>query len=415
MSNLLSNSTIFKPNNEYVTWRNQFIFQRLRFIILLGIFGLMTFIGLNLSRYPEIDYIWLRNNLSQEIGLLICLGLLHLPFGHRHTALIFPLFSWSVTLSTQYWYMQVGIAKFDFVTWTLLFLAQATIIPVRWQLHLLSQVGLFSCFFALQQWTDAQLESQIAGSDPLFLYLYVFWFCAICNVSVYLYERLQRTEFETKINLQAEQQKSERLLLNILPHSIAKQLKQEHTTIAENFTEVTVLFADIVGFTEMSARVSPPKLVELLNVIFCVFDNLVEYHSLEKIKTIGDAYMVVAGLPTPCQNHTERIAELSLDMQQSIAEFNDKYDNNLSIRIGIHTGPVIAGVIGIKKFAYDLWGDTVNTASRMESHGISGEIQVSSNVYHILKDKYLFEERGTIQVKGKGEMAVYLLKKRLLS
>lgn len=206
-----------------------------------------------------------------------------------------------------------------------------------------------------------------------------------------------------------EKEKSERLLLNILPKTIAEQLKQEENTIAEGFDEATVLFADIVGFTKLAARVSPTQLVHLLNEIFSRFDLLAEKHGLEKIKTIGDAYMVVGGLPLPMENHAEAIALMALDMQDEINQFSLETGEHFSIRIGINTGPVVAGVIGLKKFIYDLWGDTVNIASRMESHGVPGAIQVTPATYEFLKDKFLFERRGVISVKGKGDMTTYLL------
>jgi class 3 adenylate cyclase len=209
--------------------------------------------------------------------------------------------------------------------------------------------------------------------------------------------------------LAVEQNKSERLLLNILPGPIAQELKRQERTIADSFAEATVMFADIVGFTEMASQTDPIELVEILNVIFSEFDQLTEEHGLEKIKTIGDAYMVVGGVPAPKPNHSEAIAAMALDMQATIAEYCSDTGKNLSIRIGIHTGPVIAGIIGTKKFIYDLWGDTVNIASRMESHGIPGCIQVTETTYHRLKSHYLFEERGMIQVKGKGPMNCYLL------
>ena len=207
-----------------------------------------------------------------------------------------------------------------------------------------------------------------------------------------------------------EQAKSERLLLNILPEPIAERLKREERTIADHFAEVTVLFADIVGFTEIAAQTSPIELVEILNEIFSEFDQLVEIHRLEKIKTIGDAYMVVGGLPKPMPNHVEAIAQMALDMQAIINQFCQETGKAFSIRIGINTGPVIAGIIGTKKFIYDLWGDTVNIASRMESHGLPGNIQVTEATYKRLKHQYLFEDRGLIQVKGKGQMNCYLLK-----
>ncbi len=209
--------------------------------------------------------------------------------------------------------------------------------------------------------------------------------------------------------LRAEQEKSERLLLNILPETIADRLKQGQSNIADGFAEVTILFADIVGFTEISSRTSPQELVELLNKIFSAFDHLTDRYGLEKIKTIGDSYMVAGGLPVSCTNHAESIAEMALEMQQEIIQFSDESGQPLQIRIGINTGPVVAGVIGTKKFIYDLWGDAVNTASRMESQGLPGKIQVSDSTYQLLCDKYLLESRGTIYIKGKGDMNTYCL------
>jgi adenylate cyclase len=212
--------------------------------------------------------------------------------------------------------------------------------------------------------------------------------------------------------LEVEQAKSERLLLNVLPKAIAERLKEDTQTIAESFPEVTVLFADIVGFTKLASRISPTELVQLLNQIFTIFDRLAEKHGLEKIKTIGDAYMVVGGLPVHSRNHAEAIAEMALDMQTEIHHFNQKCQESFVMRIGIHTGPAIAGVIGTHKFIYDLWGDTVNIASRMESHGVAGRIQVSNKTYSILESRYCFECRGPIAIKGKGEMLAYLLEGR---
>ncbi|MBE9130021.1 MULTISPECIES: adenylate/guanylate cyclase domain-containing protein [unclassified Coleofasciculus] len=221
------------------------------------------------------------------------------------------------------------------------------------------------------------------------------------------WEIAQRKQAE--VSVRAEQEKSERLLLNILPEPIAKKLKQNQNCIADGFAEVTILFADIVGFTQLASQISPTELVNLLNEIFSAFDRLTEKHGLEKIKTIGDAYMVAGGLPMPRSDHAEAIADMALDMQQDVRQFNDKHGAKLNIRIGINTGPVVAGVIGTKKFIYDLWGDAVNTASRMESHGIAGAIQVSLSTYELLKNRFELKERGAIPIKGKGEMTTYLL------
>ncbi|NES05335.1 MAG: PAS domain S-box protein, partial [Okeania sp. SIO2F4] len=217
----------------------------------------------------------------------------------------------------------------------------------------------------------------------------------------------KRKYVETALRL--EQQKSDHLLLNILPAQIAAKLKQNQHPIAKKFENVTILFADIVDFTGFSARISPNELVDMLNQIFSVFDQLTEQHDLEKIKTIGDSYMVVGGLPSAREDHAEAIANMALDMQKAINKFFNDRGEAFQIRIGINTGPVVAGVIGIKKFIYDLWGDTVNVASRMESSGISGKIQLAEATYQLLKDKFLLESRGSIPVKGKGEMITYWL------
>ncbi|WP_254568724.1 adenylate/guanylate cyclase domain-containing protein [Oscillatoria sp. HE19RPO] len=202
---------------------------------------------------------------------------------------------------------------------------------------------------------------------------------------------------------------SEKLLLNILPHTIAQQLKQGVYPIAESFPNATVLFADLVGFTQLSTEVPAVEVVELLNKIFSIFDQLAEQYAVEKIKTIGDAYMVVGGLPQPHPDCAKAIAQMALDMQQEVRQLAAETGIPLSIRIGINNGPVVAGVIGIKKFIYDLWGDAVNTASRMESHGIPGQIQVSEVTYFLLRDRFDFQSRGAIQIKGKGMMKTYLL------
>ncbi len=212
--------------------------------------------------------------------------------------------------------------------------------------------------------------------------------------------------------LKFQQDQTERLLLNILPKPIAERLKIEQSTIADSFEEVSVLFADIVGFTELSARMSPTELVKHLNVIFSQFDQLAEMYGVEKIKTIGDAYMVVGGLPTPRDDHAEAIAEMALGMQAKIAKLSAETGEDLAIRVGINSGPVVAGVIGVSKFTYDLWGDTVNVAARMEVTGFTGKIQVTDVTYELLKDKYLFERRGFIPIKGKGDMLTYWLEGR---
>lgn len=209
--------------------------------------------------------------------------------------------------------------------------------------------------------------------------------------------------------IEAERERSERLLLNILPRVVADRLKDQQQVIADNFEAVTVLFADIVQFTELSSAMEPYALVTLLNEVFTGFDRLAEAYQLEKIKTIGDAYMVVGGLPVPRDDHAAAIADMALEMQTCVSRFGHDLGHPLALRVGIHTGPVIAGVIGTTKFIYDLWGDTVNTASRMESHGLPGMIQVTADFYTLLRDRYAFEPRGTVPIKGKGMMETYFL------
>jgi class 3 adenylate cyclase len=203
--------------------------------------------------------------------------------------------------------------------------------------------------------------------------------------------------------------RSEELLLNILPSSIADRLKLSGGTIADGFAEVTVLFADIVGFTTLSSRLPPARIVEMLNALFCSFDDLAGQLGLEKIKTIGDCYMVAGGLPEPRGDHAEAVAEMALGMLRIVAEFGANAGEPLQVRIGIHSGPVVAGVIGKRKFIYDLWGDTVNIASRMESHGLPGAAQVSEASQRLLDSRYRCTDRRTIEVKGKGRMDAWLL------
>lgn len=213
----------------------------------------------------------------------------------------------------------------------------------------------------------------------------------------------------TQLHLKDEHEKSERLLLNILPKLVADMLKRDSENFAERYPEATVMFADIVGFTKMSGGLEAKVLVRLLNEIFSAFDDLALKYDLEKIKTMGDGYMVVGGVPIPRLDHADAIAMMALEMRDFVKDFNRRLRQPLGIRIGIATGPVVAGVIGKSKFAYDLWGDTVNIASRMESHGQNGMIQVNRETAHMLDGKFEVKKRGTIEVKGKGQMETFFL------
>jgi class 3 adenylate cyclase/signal transduction histidine kinase len=225
---------------------------------------------------------------------------------------------------------------------------------------------------------------------------------------------LQRKRFRDREQayleeLRREREHSERLLLNILPASIAERLKHGEESIADAFDDVTLLFADIVGFTPMAAAIGAEELVWRLNAVFRRFDALVARHGVEKVKTVGDAYMAVAGVPDPCADHAERIADLALDFLAAVDELNAELGLDISLRVGINTGPVVAGVIGARKFAYDLWGDAVNTASRMESSGLPGTIHVAPESAARLARGYRLRERGPVEVKGYGVLNTFFL------
>jgi len=216
-------------------------------------------------------------------------------------------------------------------------------------------------------------------------------------------------EIKYQKQIKREQEKSDKLLLNILPESIAERLKNGESLIADDFEDSTVLFADLAGFTKLSSTISATDVVMQLNSIFSLFDGLLIKYSLEKIKTIGDCYMLAGGLPKPDKNHAYSVARMSLEMLDIIKEINTKTNQSLKVRIGINSGPVAAGVIGKEKFIYDLWGDTVNVASRMETFGSNSKIHVSANTYLQLKDYYNFTKRDKINIPGKGTMQTYFL------
>jgi adenylate cyclase len=248
------------------------------------------------------------------------------------------------------------------------------------------------------------LLPQPASTIPEGLRL-VFFVLNIAGVSVVTYAVLQYFVAERE-RAQAE---TETLLHSILPRSIADRLKSGAQLIANEHPEVTVLFADLAGFTPLARRAGPAEIVTVLNRVFSAFDELAERHGLEKIKTIGDAYMAVAGAPEPRPDHARAAADMALDMLEAVEVCARELGQPLAVRVGMHSGRAVAGVIGTRKFAYDLWGDAVNVASRMESHGVAGRIQVSDAVRELIGDAYRFEERGAMDIKGLGEMRTWFL------
>lgn len=232
---------------------------------------------------------------------------------------------------------------------------------------------------------------------------------AITWAIAYGLERLRRTNFLRERELEEARARSDEILHNVLPVSIAERLRTGSGAIADSAPNVSVLFSDIVGFTPVSETLSPEALVQLLDTMFREFDGLCDRRGIEKIKTVGDAYMAVAGLPTPDADHAASVAELALDMQRTLARLSADWPSPISMRIGIASGPVVAGVIGQRKFTYDLWGDTVNTASRMESSGRPHRIQVAASTHDLLEGRYAFSAPQVVDVKGKGPMTTYFL------
>jgi class 3 adenylate cyclase len=388
--------------------------QRLALGVRIAVVAYLTFILLRLifvvTRSPTWDAGWFSMAIAVEVALLVIMGLQRTRMGQRYPEFLFLAASWSITLVEQGWATVQGVAFPGLFAWTLVFLTQATLIPVQWPFHLTAQLGVLVYYYGVNSLLGLEPDTQSLWDAQQVLYL--LWFCGISNLSVYLYERLQWSELQARRSLEAEKARSEELLLNILPQVVASKLKEKQRAIADSFAEATVLFADIVGFTQISAGIPPQDVVELLNEIFSNFDALAEKHGLEKIKTIGDAYMVVGGLPIERDDHAEAIANMALDMLATMERISRTKGRLLQIRIGITTGPAIAGVIGRKKFIYDLWGDAVNIASRMESQGLANCIQVTEAVVKQLGDRFYFEERGAIPIKGKGTMITYFLKGR---
>lgn len=313
------------------------------------------------------------------------------------------LFALLVTPGLIQWEMGGFTASGGMVHWSLLSpLCALIFLGSRWAIPWFGAFALVVIAVAVADRTGGQdVNALILSCENLLLISCI----AFIALRFFIIER-DRAEAA----LAREQNRSELLLLNILPAEIAQRLKGEHRPLADGYAEVSILFADLVGFTKMAASMSPERLVELLNDLFSRFDLLCDTYGVEKIKTIGDAYMVCAGLPVQRKDHAQAIVHLALAMQEALKDHNLEFGSDLNLRIGINSGPVVAGVIGLKKFIYDLWGDTVNIASRMESSGVPGRIQVSATTWEHLRDQFEFEARGTQDLKGLGATESYLMK-----
>ncbi|HWC54668.1 MAG TPA: adenylate/guanylate cyclase domain-containing protein [Chitinophagaceae bacterium] len=353
-----------------------------------GIYSIISFLSLLYYRWYK-NYPLFRN--IQLVLILLLPFLLHLSLGNIISSSAVILWSTLCPLGALAFY-NTKAATYYFILFILVMIAA----------------------FVLEN-KIVQVETKLP--DSLVNLLFILNISAVTFLTFYVlrYFVYQNEIVKEQLNkeqelLAIEREKSEKLLLNILPASIADRLKAGEKTIANEYPEVAILFADIVGFTKTTQHIPPARLIENLNKIFTHFDMLVEQYGLEKIKTIGDAYMVVSGLKADQPDHINRITELALKMAGDIDTFSLDGNTKCTIRIGLHIGPVVAGVIGTKKFSYDVWGDAVNTASRMESFSEPGMIQVSENFYEYIKDDYECEFRGKIDIKSKGMMNLYFLK-----
>ena len=338
--------------------------------------------------------------------LLAAVALLHLLLTKRTVvASILQLLGLLLVPVMTQWTMGGFVASGAIVLWSLLApLCALIFFGTRLAVWWFSAFALFVLVAAAQDIANGVTQQQVLMYCENVLLVSSL---AFISLRFFVVER-----DKAQAALEREQARSESLLLNILPLPIAERLKAGSQTIADGYAEATILFADLVGFTRMSTTVSPEQLVNMLNRLFSRFDEISIRLGVEKIKTIGDAYMACAGVPLTRPDHAEVIADMALAMREALKEHNREFGSNLQIRIGINSGPVVAGVIGLRKFIYDLWGDTVNLASRMESNGVPDHIQVSTSTWERLRDRYEFEARGDIEVKGIGKVQAYLLKSK---
>ncbi|NJL98084.1 MAG: adenylate/guanylate cyclase domain-containing protein [Synechococcaceae cyanobacterium SM2_3_2] len=383
----------------------------IRGVLLTGILAFAGFSLLDIWFLPSLSiaFAWIRLGLVCPL-LLLLLGLTYRPGIHRWSQGIISaaitvagigvvFLRWAAPITPNFDEMHVGLLLVLMYAYTVSRLRFFFATLVGWGLIVVYQV------------TAAEI-----GFSATVLAKSSFLLTAISLIGMYAsyaQEKSARKDFLQSQQILMEHQRAEDLLLNILPKAIAERLKQSPERIAESYLEATILFADIVNFTQLAEGLSPHDLVELLNSIFSDFDRLVDQLGLEKIKTIGDAYMVVGGIPVVRMDHAQAVADLALAMQQVIERYRLQGYPQMDIRIGINSGPVIAGVIGLKKFIYDLWGDTVNVASRMESQGQPGTIQISQSTFDILQSDYRCSLRGNIAIKGKGDMTTYFLHQAL--
>ncbi len=326
----------------------------------------------------------------------------------RRFALHSAIFSLAVMLIILAWGILLGGFRANFGAYWAIFLPLILALLVSDNRGIWSWFVVFSLFTAVFAFLDPYVsDPRNAPSNVTFNNAYTVINCAALNLLALAYYKRQKNQALDLLGI--ERDRSESLLLNILPQKIADTLKVKEGTIAEQFDSASILFADLVGFTPMTAEMTPPEMIALLNNIYSHFDRLAEKYGVEKIRTIGDNYMVASGVPVPRPDHAQALAHMALDMLAYAERLRTQDGKAIQFRIGINSGPLVAGVIGRKKFHYDVWGDTVNTASRMESHGEAGKVQITTHTREILKEAFACEKRGIVDIKGKGEMETWWL------
>jgi adenylate cyclase len=386
-------------------------FAILNIVCLLALASILSVVSMILwfgAPFEEVKFDLLQNGAS-FVMYAFCWILVRRGSALVSTIVLACLGNLQITLLVLYYGFGGGIQWFYGV------LMAAPLVTIPGPKHS-ARLLLAALPLALFIWTH--YEFRILGRQPLATHdpsVAIFFFsnslfALLILGSMVAYFRYAATRAERALEL--EQKRSEDLLLNILPDTIASRLKKGETLIADRFEHTTVLFADLVHFTRMSAERPPEEVVQILDEVFSQFDEATRRWGLEKVKTIGDAYMAIGGAPEAQQGHAARSVGLALDMIALLAETSARLGRQLELRIGIHTGPVVGGVIGKNKFAYDFWGDTVNTASRMESHGLAGRVHISEETKREIADFYETEERGKIEVKGKGVLTTYFIAAR---
>ncbi|MBX7135691.1 MAG: adenylate/guanylate cyclase domain-containing protein [Fimbriimonadaceae bacterium] len=376
-------------------------------MILVVLVGLILFFNLwQIPGYTGQGHM-LHVFLIQIPVLLLTYGITYLSIYRRHAQWFHLAIAWFFALDNVRLYIGMPEPEYNwFVTASFMWMTATTYTLGRFRLPFAIAAGLGILVMNIVLVTNLHpMEpKQLVGAIMMPISLNV-----VMIVATYINERYVRREFLFHRLLDEEKQKSEEVLIRVLPEAIAARLRSAPGAIADEHKSATVLFADIVDFTPYASQANPDEVVAFLNDIFSRFDHLVEKHGLEKIKTVGDAYMVAGGLPVHQDHHGAAVADLALDMLEEVGKMRFTDGTPVRLRIGLHTGPLVAGVIGTKKLLYDLWGDTVNTASRMESHSLPGQIQVTDSVVELLGDQFVFEQRGEVDIKGKGLMPTYFL------